>query len=106
MNVLPIDAAAAEAALARLIAVARADTHQAGRVANFLLAWWNGPDLGDFPVADLFGLDRALGRDVATIVGFLADHPGAIYANAFGAQAAMEELVALWRPEVLARAAG
>ena len=45
------------AALDRLFAIAKSDTGQSARVANFLLAWWNGVDLGHFPIADLFGLD-------------------------------------------------
>ena len=105
MDMLPIDQDAAEAAFARLLDVAGSDTGQSRRVANFLLAWWNGPDLGDFPIADLFGLDTALGRDIATIIGFLAGHPAAIYADAFGGRPAMEALVARWRPEVLAQPA-
>lgn len=40
------------AALERLLEVARADTHQARYAANFLLAWWNAGDLGDFDLTD------------------------------------------------------
>ena len=102
MASLQIDHAAAEAAIARLVDVARSDTGQARRVANFLLAWWNGPELGDFPVADVFGLDAALGRDIATLLGFLAEHPGAIYPDAFGRRDDMVMLVARWRPDMIA----
>ncbi len=34
------------AGLDRLFAIAKSDTGQSARVANFLLAWWNGTDLG------------------------------------------------------------
>lgn len=36
------------------------DPGQAKRVADFLMARWNGPDLGHFKIADLFGLDVAI----------------------------------------------
>ena len=61
-----------EAALGRLVVVAKSDTGQSRRVANFLLAWWNGDDWGHFPISDLFGLDTELARDIATIIAFLA----------------------------------
>lgn len=75
-----------KAALDRLIDVARSDTGQSARVANFLLAWWDGDEWGHFPIADLFGVDRSIAADMATIFAFLGQHPGAIYAYAFGAQ--------------------
>ncbi len=55
--------------------------------------------LGHFQIADLFGLDTELARDIATIIAFLAEHPGAIYADAFGRRDDMADLVELWRPE-------
>src|SRR3546814_2400694 len=47
------------------------DTGQSRRVANFLLAWWNGEDCGHFPLADLFGVDATIATHITTIVGFL-----------------------------------
>lgn len=88
-----------ETALFRPIDLARSDTGQSRRAANFLLAWWNGDDWGHFQFADLFAVDRAVACDMATIFSFLADYPGAIYADAFGARAEMDALVALRRPE-------
>ncbi len=87
------------AAIGRLVDVARSDTGQSARCANFLLAWWSGDDWGHFPVADLFALDRPLAADVALIVSYLAEHPGAIYADAWGYREAMGDLVERWRPE-------
>ena len=92
----------AAAALDRLIDVARSDTGQSRRAANFLLAWWNGPDWGGFDLADLFGVDNAIAADMATIFAFLGQHPGAIYPDAFGYRDAMAELVDVWRPEAKA----
>lgn len=97
MTAINIDHANTAACLSRLIEVARSDTGQSAKVANFLLAWWNGDDWGHFDVSDIFGLDRAIGIDIATIIGYLADHPGAVYADAFGEREAMSELIGLWR---------
>ncbi|WP_456304106.1 DUF7673 family protein, partial [Acetobacter pasteurianus] len=43
------------AALARLIKIAKGDTGQSRRVADFLLAWWNAGSCGSF---DLTWRDR------------------------------------------------
>lgn len=85
-------------ALGRLITIAREDTGQSRRVANFLLAWWNGDDWGNFPISDLFGVDRAIAQDMATIFTYLGQHGGAIYADAWGRRQDMADLVELWRP--------
>lgn len=90
------------AAIGRLVELARGDTGGSRIAANFLLAWWNGDDWGHFPVADLFGLDRANAADVTAILTFLGQHGGAIYTDAWGYRAAMGELVNLWRAESLA----
>ena len=84
-------------ALDRLIDVADSDTGQSRRVANFLLAWWNGEEWGHFPIADLFGVDAAIAEDMATLFAFLGQHPGAIYADAFGRREAMLRLAERWR---------
>ena len=93
----PFSEAAARNALDRLIEIARSDTGQARRVANFLLAWWNGDDCGHFPIADLFGVDATIATHMTTIIGFLGQHEGAIYPDAFGRKAEMIELVRRWR---------
>lgn len=83
----------AEDAVGRLFEIAGSDTGQSARVARFLMAWWNGTDLGDFPIADLFGLDTAIADDIATVVTWLGSQPGAIYAAAFGRRSDMEALI-------------
>lgn len=97
MNTIPIDSDSAHAAIVRLFDIARSDTGQARRVANFLLAWWNGPDNGHFEIADLFGLDGAIAADITTVVGFLGQHPGAIYIDGLGFGDDIQEIIALWR---------
>ena len=74
MTSIPTDHDAMLAALTRLIPIAMSDTGQSRRVANFLMAWWNGPELGHFEIADLFGLDVAVANDIATIDGYLGYH--------------------------------
>ena len=93
----PFSKAAADNALDRLIAIALSDTGQSRRVANFLLAWWNGEDCGHFPIADLFGVDATIATHMTIIIGFLGQHEGAIYPDAFGRKAEMIELVGRWR---------
>lgn len=85
------------AAFDRLIEVADSDTGQARRVANFLLAWWNGEEWGHFAIADLFGVDAAIAEDMATLFAFLGQHNGAIYADAFGRREEMLRLAERWR---------
>jgi hypothetical protein len=97
MEITPFSKAAAANALDRLIEIARSDTGQARRVANFLLAWWDGNDCGHFPIADLFGLDMTIETDITTVIGFLAQHEGAIYPDAFARREEMIDLVRLWR---------
>jgi hypothetical protein len=80
-------------ALDRLIDLAGSDTGQARRAANFLLAWWDGAAWGDFAIADLFGVDRSVADDMVTIFAYLGQHPGAVYADAFGRRDAMDALV-------------
>ena len=97
MTEAPFGKAAAGKALDRLIDLARSDTGQARRAANFLLAWWNGEDCGHFTIADLFGVDATIATHITTIIGFLGQHEGAIYPDAFGRKAEMIELVGRWR---------
>lgn len=97
MTTIPIDHDSARAAVARLLDIARSDTGQSRRVANFLLAWWNGPELGHFEIADLFGVDNAIAADITTVIGFLGQHPGAIYIDTLGFRDDIQEIVAVWR---------
>lgn len=97
MTPAPFSRDAAQRALDRLIDLARSDTGQARRAANFLLAWWNGEDCGHFPIADLFGVDPTIATHITTIIGFLGQHEGAIYPDAFGRGPEMAELVGRWR---------
>ena len=83
-------------ALDVLIPVARSDTHQSQRVANFLLAWWDGDQWGHLRMVDIAATDRQLGEAMTTIMLFLAQN-AMEYANLWGRRKDMEDLIDLWR---------
>lgn len=87
------------AALERLLEVARADTHQARYVANFLLAWRNAKELDGFDLTDLWGLDTALREDLVVLLGFIAMNQ--VYPSAYGFRSEFEDLVRQWRADRL-----
>lgn len=89
------------AAFERLLDLARSDTGQARRVANFILAWWNTESLGGFDIADLFALDAAIANDTATVFDWVARRPNAVYPEEYRGE--IEALIEAWRPEVWAR---
>src|SRR3546814_13906773 len=71
------DVCSSDLALNRLFDLARSDTGQSARAANFLLAWWDGGEWGHFAITDLFGVDRDVAADMAVIFEFLGQHGGA-----------------------------
>lgn len=92
------------AAFGRLLDLARSDTGQARRAANFILAWWNAESLGAFDIADLFSLDSAIANDMATVFAWIARRSNAIYPEEYRLE--IEGLIEAWRPEVWARSLG
>lgn len=84
-------------ALARLIDVAKRDTGQSRRVAEFLLAWWNAGACGGFDLTNLWSVDLSLSRDMQTVFGLIAEHHH--YPDHFALAADFEEIVRQWRPE-------
>lgn len=88
------------AALERLIKVAKSDTGQSKRCANFLLAWWNATNCGGFDFTDFWMLDRQITDDMLTVAKLIArsNH----YPDSFGYRADFEEIVGLWHPELVA----
>ncbi len=98
MTSVPIDYDAARAALTRLIPLAMSDAGQARRVANFLMARWNGPDLRHFEIADMFGLDVAVAKNITSVIGFLGQNDsGAVYIDSLGFAEKMQDIIAHWR---------
>lgn len=82
-------------AIARLLVVAESDTGQSARAADFLLAWWNGPDNGHFPVLHLCNCDEVIGEDMLVIMAYLTQEV-TVYADAWGQMVSLRER---WRTD-------
>lgn len=87
-------------ALDRLLKIARADTGQSRRVANFLLAWWNAATCGGFDMTDMWSVDQEIAADMATIFGCMVRVQ--CYPDSLGYGEQFTELVRLWRCELVA----
>ncbi|CEF43060.1 hypothetical protein ASN_1P23 (plasmid) [Acetobacter senegalensis] len=86
------------AALARLIKIAKGDTGQSRRVADFLLAWWNAGSCGSFDLTSLWALDRAIVEDMTVVFGLIGqagNYPDQLD-PALGPEFAA--IIAQWRP--------
>ena len=88
-------------AVDRLLILAKSDTGQAGRIANFLLAWWNAEELGGFDIAELFTVDGAIARDMARVFSYLATRSNAEYPE--DRESDIREIIRRWRPVVWAK---
>ena len=99
---MPVIDTAELAPIHRLIEIARSDTGQSRRVANFLLAWWNAGSCGGFDLTDLWMVDRKIADDMLATAAFIATHHE--YPNSYGLRADFETLIALWRPQLLQKA--
>jgi hypothetical protein len=89
-------------ALERLLKIAKSDTGQSGRVANFLLAWWNASRDGGFDLTDLWNVDRAIADDMIKVFSFVAHTHH--YPDSLGLGAVFEQMVTDWRRPKRARA--
>lgn len=83
------------AALARLVKIALGNTGQSGRVANFLLAWWNATDNGGFDFTDLWNVDLEIAQDMGRIFALIANRR--YYADHYGFETEFRRLVMMWR---------
>jgi hypothetical protein len=93
---MPRPNSAQAAALERLIAVARSDTGQSRRVANFLLAWWNAGECGGFDLTEAWGVDRSIAADMLTVFALLIGCRE--YPDTLGYGTEFEAIVRAWRP--------
>lgn len=87
-----------QAALERLIAIARADSGQSRKVADFLLAWWNSGTCGSFDLTILWGVDGSIAADMVTVFALVARCNR--YPDSLGYGEAFAAIVRAWRPEV------
>ncbi|MFK3781383.1 hypothetical protein [Agrobacterium sp. NPDC089420] len=85
-------------ALEKLLNVAHQNTGQGGRVANFLLAWWNAEVHGGFDLTDLASVDREVADDMATVFTFLAREEDLVYPDAYKPE--IIQIIRRWRPNV------
>lgn len=81
-------------ALNRLIAAADSDTGGARRVAEFLLSWWDGDGV-QWAIIDITNVDAEIGEDMLIIIAYLAQ-TGVSYADAWGREKEMGELIDKW----------
>lgn len=95
-----------KAALERLLKIAKSDTGQSERVANFLLAWWNATNCGGFDLTDLWGLDDEITQDMGTIFQFLMRRN--MYPDALEAESGplsykddFQDIISVWRPALV-----
>ncbi|MFG0229460.1 ParB/RepB/Spo0J family partition protein [Achromobacter sp. 413638] len=88
-------------ALDRLLTIARRDTPQSKRVADFLLAWWNAASCGGFDLTDFWAVDTEIGDDMMLVIGLMRSRHGQ-YPDQYGEQIheRFKELVKLWRPKL------
>jgi hypothetical protein len=99
-----IDVALAQAArhdqeaLDRLIRIAKSDTGQARRVADFLLAWWNPGTCGGFDLTSLWGVDREIAIDMHRVFSLVARVHS--YPDSLGYKADFAQIIEQWRPEL------
>ncbi|WP_341767798.1 MULTISPECIES: DUF7673 family protein [Achromobacter] len=88
------------AALERLIDIARRDTGQSQRVADFLLAWWNATSCGGFDLVDFWSVDAEIADDMLVVIGLIRESRA--YPDTLGTPVheAFKELVNIWRPQL------
>lgn len=83
-------------ALQRLIQVAKRDTGQSRRVANFLLAWFNAKSYGGFDLSDLWSIDEEIVADIMLVLKLISKNPMR-YPDAFERQEDFTAIIALHR---------
>lgn len=86
---------AERAALERLLPIARSDTGQSRKVADFILAWWNAPTHGGFDLTDVFAVDTGIAQDMATIFTFLSRQRVPVYPEEYRVE--IEAIIRAWR---------
>ncbi|HTX05332.1 MAG TPA: hypothetical protein VMD06_05850 [Steroidobacteraceae bacterium] len=86
-------------ALERLLDIATTlKTHQGSRVADVLLAWWNGEMCGHMDLTTFWNLDDSIVRDLCKVLGIVINRR--VYPDSIGYGNEFRHLVRLWRPEL------
>ncbi|AZS77368.1 MAG: ParB/RepB/Spo0J family partition protein [Achromobacter sp.] len=87
-------------ALNRLIEIARRDTGQSKRVADFLLAWWNATSCRGFDLTDLWNVDKEIYDDMLGVINLIRHTRSYPDSLSTPVHEAFKELVKLWRPHL------
>ncbi|CAB3743289.1 DUF7673 family protein [Achromobacter kerstersii] len=87
--------------LNRLIEIARRDTNQSKRVADFLLAWWNATSCGGFDLADLWSVDKEIYDDMSSVIALVRRSRSYPDTLTTPVHEAFKELVKIWRPQLV-----
>ena len=91
-----IETAALEA-LGRLCQIAKRDTGQSRRVANFLLAWYNAEENGGWDPTDLWNVDTAVAEDMLAMLKLANDSRR--YPGDLGFEPEIKAIWRLWHSE-------
>jgi hypothetical protein len=89
-------------AINRLFTIARWDTGQARRVAQFLLSWGNEPTYGGFDLANIRALDAEISSDMWLLTEYLFAS-GFKYPIDIGFEDQFVDLARLYRPDLFER---
>ena len=84
-------------AIERLLKIARRDTGQSRRVADFLLAWYNASENGGWDPTDLWAVDAGIADDMMTVLGLVHTGPIGKYPNDWGFRTEIEAVWNRWR---------
>jgi hypothetical protein len=82
-------------ALGRLCQIAKRDTGQSRRVANFLLAWHNAEENGGWDPTELWGVDRAVAEDMLAVLKLANERQR--YPGDLGFEPEIKAIWRLWR---------
>jgi hypothetical protein len=85
-------------ALENLLKIARGNSDQSRRVADFLLAWWNSSECGKYDLTTGWGLDEDIAEDVCTVFR-LATRANS-YPDTLGYEPQFKAIIREWRPEL------
>lgn len=88
-------------ALIRLIEIARRDTDQSKRVADFLLAWWNATSCRGFDLTDLWNVDQEIYDDMLLVINLIRHSRSYPDILSTPVHEHFIELVKLWRPHLV-----
>lgn len=88
------------AALERLLVIAKSDTGQSRRVADFLLSWWNAGSCGGLDMTTLWAVDTAIAKDMVAVFGLIARVHSYPDSGPFDYEADFRAVVQAWRPEL------